>query len=437
MTSEIEIFVIAFTALLFLSGLVSGKISGTVVTAPMIFVAAGMLLSPEGLDLVSLSSSSILILSIAELALVLTLFSDASKIELQALMREDKLPGRLLIIGTPLTIAFGAIVAAFLLKDITLAEAGLIGAMLSPTDAGLGQAIVNNTKVPAKIRQALNVESGLNDGGAIPFFLFFLILEGGEALKWPAGTLIVLAFEQIGIGVLVGAVIGLAGGLLSGKAVRIGWMSGLYRKIGFMSLAIISWLVADLLGGSGFIAAFTGGLITTQAAGKIKATEEEAILTEAEGSILSFAVFFIFGIIAATRIFTINWPIFIYAVLSLTLIRMIPVAISLIGMRLHTKTVLFLGWFGPRGLASVVLLLTAMEETGGIGGSETVSLAVITTVFLSVFVQGATAGPGSEWYARIIAGLPADALERKKVEESLTSPDNMTVKNLSNNSEGR
>ena len=198
-----------------------------------------------------------------------TLFSDASKIDLQALLREEKLPGRLLIIGTPLTIAFGAIVAAFLLKDITLAEAGLMGAMLAPTDAGLGQAIVNNTKVPAKIRQALNVESGLNDGGAIPFFLFFLILAGGEALKQPIGTLIVLAFEQIGIGMLVGAVIGLAGGWISRKAVRAGWMSGLYRKIGFMSLAVIAWLVADLIGGSGFIAAFTGGLIT-QAAGKIK-----------------------------------------------------------------------------------------------------------------------------------------------------------------------
>ncbi|MCC4767532.1 sodium:proton antiporter [Methanosarcina sp. DH1] len=424
MTSEIEYFVIAFAVLLFLFGLVSRRISGTVVTAPMIFVTAGMLLSPEGLDLLSFSSSSTPVLSVAELALVLTLFSDASKIELQTLLSEEKLPGRLLIIGTPLTIAFGAIVAAFLLKDITLAEAGLIGAMLSPTDAGLGQAIVNNTKVPAKIRQALNVESGLNDGGAIPFFLFFLILARGEALKWPVGTFIVLAFEQIGIGVLVGAAIGLAGGWLSSKAVRVGWMAGLYRKIGFMSLAVISWLGADLIGGSGFIAAFTGGLIT-QAAGKIKATEEEIILTEAEGSILSFAVFFIFGITAAARIFSISWPIFIYAVFSLTLIRMIPVAISLIGMKLHTKTVLFLGWFGPRGLASVVLLLIAMEETGGIGGSETLSLAVITTVFLSVFVQGATAGPGSEWYSRIVAALPTDAPERKKVGETSTSSDNL------------
>ncbi|AKB81208.1 Na+/H+ antiporter [Methanosarcina barkeri 3] len=402
----------------------------------MIFVAAGLLLSPEGLDFVSVSSNSTLILNIAELALILTLFSDASKIELQALLSEEKLPGRLLIIGMPLTIAFGAIVAALFLKDITLAEAGLIGAMLSPTDAGLGQAILNNTKVPAKIRQTLNVESGLNDGGAIPFFLFFLILTRGEALKWPVGTLIVLAFEQIGIGMLVGAVIGLAGGWLSTKAVRVGWMSGLYRKIGFMSLAIISWLVADLIGGSGFIAAFTAGLIT-QAGGKIKTAEEEIILTEAEGNILSCAVFFIFGITVSARIFTISWPIFIYSVLSLTLIRMLPVAISLIGIKLHSETVLFLGWFGPRGLASVVLLLTAMEETGGIGGNETLSLAVITTVFLSVFVQGATADPGSEWYSRIVAKLPTDSPERKKVGESSISSYDVDVKNSLNNSEDR
>jgi NhaP-type Na+/H+ or K+/H+ antiporter len=413
MTSEIAAFVIAFAVLLFVFSIVSRRISGTVITAPMIFVAAGMLLSPEGLDLVKISSSSSLILLVAELALVLTLFSDASKIDLRALLRDEKLPGRLLFIGLPLTIAFGAIGAASILKDVTLAEAGLIGAMLSPTDAGLGQAIVNNTKLPARIREGLNVESGLNDGGSIPVFLFFLILASGETLERPIGILISLALQQIGIGILVGAAIGFAGGWISSRSVRAGWMSGLYRKIGFMSLAITAWLVADAVGGSGFIAAFTGGLIT-RIANNVKLTEEEIILTEAEGSILSLAVFFIFGITVAAKVFTINWPIFIYAILSLTVIRMIPVAISLIGMKLRTETVLFLGWFGPRGLASVVLLLIAMEEMKGIGGIKTVSLVVITTVFLSIFAHGATAGPGSEWYTRLVATLSSDAPEREK-----------------------
>jgi sodium/hydrogen antiporter len=413
MTSEIINFVIVFSVLLFVFSLVSRKIFGSVVTAPMIFVAAGMLLSPEGLNFVKLSSNSTLFLNIAELALVLTLFSDASTIELQTLFHGERLPGRLLFFGLPLTIAFGVIVAAFVFRDLTLPEVGLIGAILAPTDAGLGQAIVNNMKVPLKIRQSLNVESGLNDGGAIPFFLFCLILAGGEALDRPIETLVVLALEQIGLGILAGAAAGLIGGRLLSRAVRAGWTSGLYRKIGFISLAVISWLVADAMGGSGFIAAFTGGFVT-RAANSGKLTEEEVILTEAEGSLLSFAVFFIFGITIATRIFTISWPIFLYAVLSLTLIRMAPVAISLMGMKLRTETVLFLGWFGPRGLASVVLLLIAMEETTVIGGSETVSLVIITTVLLSVFIQGATAGPGSEWYARVVAALPSDAPERKE-----------------------
>ena len=152
----------------------------------------------------------------------------------------------------------------------------------------------------------------------------------------------------------------------------------------------------------------------TRVANNVKLTEEEIILTEAEGSILSLAVFFIFGITVAAKVFTINWPIFIYAILSLTVIRMIPVAISLIGMKLRTETVLFLGWFGPRGLASVVLLLIAMEEMKGIGGIKTVSLVVITTVFLSIFAHGATAGPGSEWYTRLVATLSSDAPEREK-----------------------
>lgn len=434
MTTETTSFVVAYLVLLFVFSLVSRKISGTIVTGPMIFVVAGMLLSPEGLDLINLSQSGGLILSVAELALVLTLFSDASKIDLRSLLREEKLPGRLLFIGLPLTIVFGGIVAAFLLKDVTLAEAGLIGAMLSPTDAGLGQAIVSNTKLPVRIRQGLDVESGLNDGGSIPVFLFFLILASGEALEKPIGTLISLAFQQIGIGILVGAAIGFAGGWISSRSMKAGWMTGLYRKIGFVSIAIVTWQVADAIGGSGFIAAFVGGLCT-QAAGKMKETEEEVILTEAEGGILSLAVFFIFGITVATGVFTINWPIFAYAVLSLTLIRMIPVAISLVGMKLRTESVLFLGWFGPRGLASVVLLLIAMEDMKEIEGIKTISLVVITTVFLSIFVHGITAGPGSEWYTRLVAALPSNAPEKKEIKQFSASPDSVAIENLSNDSE--
>jgi len=171
-----------------------------------------------------------------------------------------------------------------------------------------------------------------------------------------------------------------------------------------------------MIGGSGFIAAFVGGFVS-RVANSSGHTEEEAILTEAEGSILSFAVFFIFGIIIAPKIFAITWPILLYAVLSLTLIRMIPVAISVMGMKLNPKTILFLGWFGPRGLASIVLLLIVIEDTSYIGGSEIVSLVVITTVLLSVFIQGATAGPGSRIYARAVESFPEGSPEKENPGE--------------------
>ncbi|HII02618.1 TPA: sodium:proton antiporter [Methanosarcinaceae archaeon] len=420
MTSEATSFVIAFAALLFVYSLVSRKISRTVVTAPMIFVAAGMLLSPEGLDLVELSASSSFVLTVAEVALVLTLFADASRIELKALRQKEGLQNRFLFLALPLVIFLGAASAAVIFTDLTFAEAAFLGAILAPTDAGLGQAIVSNPKVPVRVRQALNIESGLNDGGAIPFFIFFLVLASGEELNQPIGTLLSLALEQVGFGALVGIALGLLGGWLSGRASGAGWTSGLYHRIEFLALAIVSWLAADGIGGSGFVAAFLAGMASGAMGRRVE--EEEIIFTEAEGSILSLAVFFIFGIVTATGLSTIGFPELVYAVLSLTVIRMVPVAISLMGTKLHRETVLFLGWFGPRGLASVVLLLIAIEEAEGLPGLETISLVVITTVLLSVFAHGISAGPGSEWYSKLVAALPRDAPELGEMKELPARP---------------
>ncbi len=415
MTAESTSFVIAFAVLLFVYSLVSRKISKTVVTAPMVFVAAGILLGPDGLDMVELSANSSFVLTVAEVALVLTLFADASRIELKALRQKEGLQNRLLFFALPLIIIAGTVAAAIMFLDLNLAEAALLGTILAPTDAGLGQTIVSNPKVPVRIRQGLNIESGLNDGGAIPLFIFFLLLATGEELNQPIATIFTLAIEQIGYGALVGITLGLLGGWLSGSAIRARWTSRLYRRIEFLALAVISWLVADTLGGSGFIAAFLAGMASGAMGRRIE--EEEIILTEAEGSILSLAVFFIFGITAATNLPSIGLSEVVYAVLSLTIIRMVPVVISMIGTGLHRETVLFMGWFGPRGLASVVLLLIALEEARGIPGIETIGLVVITTVLISIFAHGISAGPAGEWYSRIVAALPDNAPEKIEVKE--------------------
>jgi len=435
MAEEITTFIIIFGTLLFAFGLVSRKISETVITAPMIFVAAGILLSPAGLGLIELSPESSLVLAIAEVALALTFFSDASRIGLRSLRQEGWLARRLLLLGLPLTIGAGAAAAAFLFTDLTLAEAALLGAILAPTDAGLGQKVVDNRKVPVLIRQGLNIESGLNDGGVMPFFIFFLLLGTGEELNQPIGSLFVLALEQVGLGILVGIFLGLLGGWLSGKAVREKWMSGLYHRTGFVVLAIISWLVADELGGSGFVAAFVAGLVSGTVSREV--TDEEVIIARAEGNALSLAVLFILGVVVADNLSSIGWPVLAYAALSLTVIRVVPVALSLIGSGLNSRTVLFMGLFGPRGLASIVLLLIAMEELGEIGVAQTISLTVFTTVLISIFVHGITAGPAGEWYSRTADVLPQGAQELEKVKELPTHQGFSPTEDGHENSQGK
>ncbi len=407
--------VILFSILLFVYSLVSRRLEGSMITAPMIFVAAGLLLSPEGFDIISLNASSDLILVFAEIALVLVLFSDAARIDFRILKGNSELPARLLILGLPLTIFAGAVVAISLFTTIALPEAALIGAILAPTDAGLGQAIVNSEKIPGRIRQALNVESGLNDGGAIPFFAFFLILAQAEAITLTASSWILFALEQIGFGILMGAIVGLLGGFLVNLAIRNRLMTGRFRWIGFLALALISFIAADSVGGSGFIAAFVGGMATTVTG---KGVGESMIeFTETGGQILSLGVFFIFGIIAASLLTGFDGLVILYAVLSLTIIRMVPVAVSLVGTRLSRSTVGFIGWFGPRGLASIVLMLIAIDEAPDLPGIHTISVVVTTTILISVFVHGISAAPAIERYEKKVEQLPADAPERIDVAE--------------------
>jgi NhaP-type Na+/H+ or K+/H+ antiporter len=418
MLSPILIGAIIFSIAIFIYSLVSHRIEGSIITAPMIFVGIGLLISPEGLDFISLGVNNELVLVFAEIALVLILFSDAARIDFTTLKGNRNLPARLLGIGLPLTIFAGAVTAILLFTDLALAEAALIGAILAPTDAGLGQVIVNSPKVPARIRQALNVESGLNDGGAIPFFAFFLVLADAEKENLPASQWVLFAAEQIGLGILVGLIVGLLGGYLVNKAIDKGLMQGRFSWIGFLALAIISFIAADAVGGSGFIAAFVGGLATSVTGRHVGESVIE--FTATGGEIFSLAVFFIFGILAASLLSGLTLEILIYAVLSLTLIRMLPVAISLVKTRLRPESVLFIGWFGPRGLASIVLLLITLNDAPGIPGLQTIAVVVSTTILISVFAHGLSANPLINWYAGKVAVLPGDAPELKEVVESPT-----------------
>ena len=404
-----------FVVLVFLYSLVSRRLERTVITAPIFFTSAGLLmfLMPPSLSALELERKGFLL--IAEIGLVMTLFTDAAHINLQALKGNGNLPVRLLSTGMLLTIVLGAIGALAVVRGLGLWEAGILAAILAPTDAGLGQVIVSSTRVPMRIRQALNVEAGLNDGLSVPFLMVFiaLALETSEG----AGTVLTRFLgEQLGYGTLIGLGIGLAGGWLLGEAQRRDWMAEGFRQLGLVTLPLLCVIVSEATGASMFIAAFVAGLVVQ--VGFAQAGKHSAEFAEDWGQLFNFFVFFLFGLFVA-RVGTHFSPaLVVYAVLSLTLVRMVPVAVALAGTGLSRGTVLFMGWFGPRGLASIVLGLVYLEQEAKLPGEPKIRFAVMATVLLSIFAHGLSALPGIDLYARKIASLDSGAPEHQAVYEN-------------------
>lgn len=399
---------------LFLYSLVSRRLEQAAITAPMVFVTAGILLGPDVLSLTRLELTADTGLLIAEAALVIVLFSDAARINLRALRNNGELPVRLLGIGMPLTIGLGVLAAALLLDRIEFWEAAIIAAVLAPTDAALGQVVTSSKAVPQRIRQALNVESGLNDGLSIPFVFLFVGLAVAETVVTATGWLS-FAVQQIGLGAAVGIVLGGAGGRLYERSVEREWITGIFAQLAVIALAIIAWALAEELGGNGFIAAFVAGLVT----GRITPVCGEKILdfTEDEGQLLNLAVFFVFGASAIGFLGATNWHVVVFGLLSLTLIRMLPVAVSMMGTGLRAGSIAFLGWFGPRGLASIILALVVVEEEPELPGLDVVLAAMTVTVLASVFVHGLTARPLSRKYGRSLGTGPEGMPEFKSAPE--------------------
>jgi len=360
-----------------------------------------LLLGPDVLGVLRIDLESSTIRQLAELTLALVLFTDASTIDLDGLRRDAGIVGRLLGIGLLLTIAAGGLIAWLLFPEVPLATALLIGAILAPTDAALGLPVVTNPAIPIRIRRVLNVESGLNDGIATPFVVLFISLA--TASRGAEGIHLAGAAEEIAIAIVAGAVVGAVGGLLLVAADRRKLTTELSRQIAVLALALGAYVVSLTLGGNGFIAAFVAGLAFGGVTRKGEEKAEE--FTEVAGILLSIGVWLVFGAsLVGSLIFEAQdlRPI-IYAILSLTVIRMVPVAIALVGSRLALPTVAFVGWFGPRGLASIVfgiLALDALTESGG--ATDVLAATVGWTVLLSVVAHGLSAKPLAARYSRWI-----------------------------------
>ncbi len=389
-----DIALVALAVVLF--ALISRRIGPTVISAPMVFVAAGLVSGPEVLDLVDLGLELGAVDILGEATLAILLFSDASRIDTASLRREYMLPARLLGIGLPLTIALGTGVLMLLIDGVGVWEAALIAAILAPTDAALGQEVVTDPAVPSRIRQGLNVESGLNDGLVVPAVALFLCLALDEEETGSGGFWARFVVEQIGVGLLVGLGVGAVGAWLLAKASERHWVDGVYAQLATFALSILALTTAITFDGNGFIAAFVGGLVFGRFAPDAHHVGE---FTEDTAQLAAAVSFFVFGnVLLGPALDNVSIGILACAIGALTIGRMLPVAVAMIGTRAAAPTVAFVGWFGPRGLASILFGLQLLEE--GLPDADDLFAVVAWTVLFSVVLHGATAAWGARRYGR-------------------------------------
>jgi sodium/hydrogen antiporter len=411
---DLMILLAIFVSLFFLFSLVSRRLERTILTAPIVFTVAGMLMFSVLPSILKAGFNASVFLSLAEVGLVLLLFTDASRTKLVILRSVGSLPVRLLSIGMLLTIALGMLAALLVFPKLSIWEAGILAAVLAPTDAGLGQVIVNSPRVPVRIREALKMEAGLNDGLSVPFLLFFMAIA---AAKIEGGPMALTQFivEQLGVGALVGLAIGLGGGWLMGLARRKEWVAESFQQIAVVALPLLCLAVCEMLDASMFIAAFVAGHAVQ--VGLKDVAEQGVEFGEKWGELVNLAVFFLFGLFVVRNSPQFHLTFWLYALLSLTVVRMLPVAIASIGTGVTPASVVFMGWFGPRGLASIVLGLVYLKQELSLPGESTIRLAVMVTVLLSIFAHGLSASTGIGIYARKLSSLAATAPEHYTATE--------------------
>ncbi len=410
-----ELAIVA-AALLVVAG-VSRRLIDTPFTPAMAFVLIGLLVGPFVLDELTVSSTSAMVRTLAEATLAVVLFADASRIKLRVLRQEYAVPLRLLAIGLPLTIVIGALLAAAMFAHLNAGEAVVLAVLLAPTDAALGQAVVTEPRLPSRIRQGLNVESGLNDGICVPLLLIALAAADVEAKTATGHHAVSIVAEEIGYGILGGVTAGLAAAAVVAIGHRRDLISGSWLQVIPIAGAALAYGFAVALGGSGFIAAFLagaifGGLVPEE-------SEQGSRLNEEIGAVLGGVTFLIFGaVLLGPTLKHVSWQIALYAGLSLTVVRMLPVGIAMLGSGAKWPTVGFLGWFGPRGLASIVFAVISVQQAH-LAGVDTILRATYLTIGLSVFAHGITATPLARRYARWYETHP---LHRRPPMESVDAP---------------
>ena len=391
--AALAVFALLFSAM-------SGRIERSWVTGPIVYLIFGFLAGPMVLGLIDIEVEAVELRVIADLTLALVLFIDAANADLKTLATHAVIPRRMLLIGLPLCIVLGVAMGRLVFPDVALFELCLLATMLAATDAALGKGVVTNKAVPSRVREGLNVESGLNDGLAVPILFVFLALATGSAAKDQGGALALkLALEEIGIGVVVALVLVSIGVLVLRIAKRRGWINEIWGQVPVVALALASFSIAQTLHGSGYIAAFVGGLLFGYMAGE--RTHKLVMAAEGMAELLAMFTWIVFSSVYMGMYWsTMTWDVLLYSLLSLTVIRMVPMLIALTGTGEKLETKLFLAWFGPRGLATIVFAV--IVATSNVPSESIILHVVVCTITLCVIAHGVTANAWAKRLARVL-----------------------------------
>jgi NhaP-type Na+/H+ or K+/H+ antiporter len=385
----VELAVLAI--FVFLYSAVAGGIERSRISGPMIFTVVGLIIGPLGLGWLQPDLDNDGLRMLADITLALVLFIDAANADLSVVKSGVRIPQRMLIFGLPLTILLGFGVGLILFDQLSVFAVAILATMLAATDAALGKAVITNKAVPARIREGLNIESGLNDGICVPILFLFIALAldtdtGGSSVAFAMK----LVAQEVGIGLLVGLGMAAIGAKILKSCYRRGWITEIWMQLPVVALALGSFAVAQSLHGSGYVAAFAGGLLF----GSYSTSKHHQLILAAEGTgeTLALVTWVVFGsAVLGQSLGYFSWEVVMYAVLSLTVVRMLPMFVALTGTGESTTSKLFLGWFGPRGLASIVFVIIVLNR--GVEGGEFLAITVVLTVALSIIAHGFTANP--------------------------------------------
>jgi NhaP-type Na+/H+ or K+/H+ antiporter len=384
--------------------LISGRVEKLPISGPIIFVLIGMVLGPLGGGWLKDDVGVFQYRALVDVTLALILFSDAANARTSVLRGNWGLPARMLGVGLPLAILLGTGLAWYMFDEFSIYEAAVLGTTLAATDAALGKAVVTNEAVPAHLREGLNAESGLNDGLCVPILLVFIALAGGISSAHGEIDPLMLVFEEIGIGLAVGAVVAGGGGWLLKQFAQRGWISSVWVQLAVPALALACFAVAQSVHGSGYIAAFSGGMLFGTIAKEN--THKLCMPSEGLGEALAMTTWMIFGVgVIGQNMEYMSPEIVVYSLLSLTAIRMLPIFLSLAGSGESTANKLFLGWFGPRGLASIVFVIIVLGEK--LPAGREIAVTVVCTVGLSLLLHGVSANPIASWLGKHQPGSQA------------------------------